>query len=151
MPTARGFTLVEMMVTVAILAVLALGAVPLAELTAQRQREQELRSALRQIRSAIDAYKLASDEGRVARAADASGYPPSLEALVEGVADAKDAGRRKLYFLRRLPRQSVEPAAGWGLRSHDSPPDAPQPGKDVFDVYCRCEGTGLDGVPYRLW
>lgn len=148
--STRGFTLVELMVTVAILGVLALGAVPLAELAVQRGKEQELRSALRQIRGAIDAYKRAADEGRIARAADASGYPPNLEVLVEGVTDIKDPARGRIHFLRRLPR---EPIGGgtWALRSHDSPHDAPAPGKDVFDVACRCEGTGLNGVPYREW
>jgi general secretion pathway protein G len=145
------------MVTVAILGVLALGAVPLAELVVQRGKEQELRSALRQIRGAIDAYKQASDEGRITRAADASGYPPNLEVLVDGVVDAKDPARRRIFFLRRLPREpiagraDVPAAATWALRSHDSPADAPQPGKDVFDVACRCEGTGLNGLPYREW
>jgi general secretion pathway protein G len=147
---ARGFTLVELMVTVAVLAVLALGALPLAELTVQRAKEQELRSALRQIRTAIDAYKKAADEGHVAKAVDASGYPATLELLVDGAVDTKDAGRRRMHFLRRLP---PEPISGqpWGLRSYDSPHDAPQAGKDVFDVYCRCEGVGLNGRPYREW
>lgn len=154
---AHGFTLVELMVTVAILGVLALGAAPLAELVVKRQKEHELRSALRQIRGAIDAYKRASDENRIVRAADASGYPPNLEALVEGVVDAKDPSKRRIYFLRRLPREPFagrpdEPAAaGWGQRSYESGPDNPMPGKDVFDVFCRCDGTGLDGVPYREW
>ena len=153
----RGFTLVEMMVTVAILAVLALGAAPLAELAARRAQEQELRLALRQIRGAIDAYKRAGDEGRIARAVGASGYPPDLQALVDGVPDVKDPGRRPIYFLRRLPRQpfgtdaAVPAAATWGLRSYESPPDLPQPGKDVFDVHCACEGAGLNGIPYRDW
>lgn len=154
---AAGFTLIELVATVAILGVLALGAVPLAEITVQRHKEQALRSALRQIRSAIDDYKRATDEGRVAKPAGSSGYPPDLAALVEGVVDAKDPGQRKIYFMRRLPREPLgahadSPAAAtWGLRSYDSPPDLPQAGKDVFDVYCRCEGKGLNGVPYRDW
>lgn len=156
-PRQAGFTLIELTVTVAVLAVLALGALPLAELTVKRGQEQALRAALREIRGAIDAYKKACDEGRVQRAADASGYPPSLAVLVDGVIDAKDPGRGRIYFLRRLPR---EPMAGrpeqtaadtWGQRSYDSPPDAPQAGKDVFDVYCPCDGVGLNGRPYREW
>lgn len=152
-----GFTLIELMVTVAVLSVLVLGAAPLAELVVKRGKEQQLRANLREIRSAIDAYKKASDENRITRAADASGYPPTLEVLADGVVDAKDPGKRKIYFLRRLPRENIEAraadpaAATWGLRSHESAPENPQAGKDVFDVYCRCEGTGINGVPYREW
>ncbi len=151
---ARGFTLVELMVTLAIVAVLSLGALPLAEMTIKRAREHELRTSLRQIRSAIDDYKRASDQGRVARPADASGYPPALNALVDGVLDVKDPAKRKIYFLRRLPQDpllATSDTGGWGLRSYESSPDQPQPGKDVFDVYSRAEGTSLNGVPYGRW
>jgi general secretion pathway protein G len=154
---ARGFTIIELVVTVAIIGLLATMALPLAELTVQRQKEQELRHALRQIRSAIDAYKEAVDEGRVARAADASGYPPSLEVLVNGVPNAKDPARRPIYFLRRLPRDPFfdgppgEAAATWALRSYESSPESPRPGKDVFDIYSNATATGLNGVPYREW
>ena len=151
-----GFSLVELLVTVAILSVLALGALPLAELTVQRTKESELRAALRDIRSAIDAYKRAADAGRVARPADTSGYPPSLDVLVQGVTDAKDLGKKRLYFLRRLPRdpmhgQGGESVPDWGLRSYASPSDEPQAGRDVFDVYSRSAAVGLNGVPYRNW
>lgn len=151
---AAGFSLVELLVSVAILSVLALGALPLAELTVQRAKEGELRASLRDIRSAIDAYKRAADEGRVPKPADASGYPPSLDVLVQGVVDAKDPGKKRLYFLRRLPRDPLvdtERALDWGLRSYASAPDAPQPGRDVFDVYSQSAATGLNGVPYRAW
>lgn len=145
----RGFTLIEMLVTLAIVALLASMALPLSEMAVQRTREAELRQALRTLRGAIDAYKQAADENRVARKADESGYPPKLEVLVEGVRDAKDPKGAQIFFLRRLPR---DPFGGdWGLRSYASPPDDPRSGKDVFDVYSQSEGVGLNGVPYREW
>lgn len=152
-----GFTMVELLVSIAILSVLALGALPVAELTVRRAKEQELRQSLRSIRTAIDAYKKAADENRIERGADASGYPPTLEVLVDGVPDAKDAARKRIYFLRRLPRDPLaedagaRPADTWGLRSYASPADAPLPGKDVFDIYSRASGAGLNGVAYRDW
>lgn len=154
---ARGFTLIELVVTVAIVALLATMALPLAELAARRSQEQELRSALREIRAAIDAYKKAYDEGRVTRIAGATGYPPSLEVLADGVDDVRSPERKKLYFLRRLPRDPLArdprlPAARtWGLRSYDSPPDDPHEGRDVFDVYSLAPGEGLNGRAYREW
>ena len=152
----RGFTIVELVVTVAILGLLAAMAAPLTETVMRRAREQELKAALVEIRNAIDAYKDAADGGRVARAAGESGYPASLDVLVNGVVDRQSAGGAKLYFLRRIPRDPFAPAgvpAGetWGLRSFDSPPDAPRAGKDVFDVRSLSEGRGLDGTPYREW
>jgi general secretion pathway protein G len=152
----RGFTLVELVVTVAIVGVLASVTVPLAQLAVQRHKEQELRLALRQIREAIDAYKLASDEGRITRRIDESGYPRDLDVLVAGVEDARQPDRRKIYFLRRLPRDPfAEPAQDaartWGRRSYASPPEAPAEGADVYDVYSLAPGAGLNGVPYRSW
>lgn len=152
-----GFTLVEMLITVAIVAILSMGAVPFAQLASQRVKESELRTSLRQIREAIDAYKKAHDDGRIARRADASGYPPSLEVLAEGVPNAKPEGPRRIVFLRRVPRdpfhpdRAADPARTWGRRSYDSAWDAPREGADVFDVYSRAEGAGLNGVPYRQW
>lgn len=153
----RGFTLIEMVVVVAIVGVLAAGVAPLASLVHKRAQERELRQALRDIRSAIDRHHQAAESGNIARAADASGYPPSLEALTEGVPDLLSATPRKLHFLRRLPRDPFFPdpaapaAATWGLRSYDSAPDNPQPGKDVFDVHSLSPGIGLNGIPYRDW
>ncbi|MFN3545120.1 MAG: type II secretion system protein [Thiobacillus sp.] len=153
--TPSGFTLVELVITVAIVGVLALLATPLLEVTAQRQKEAELRQALREIRGAIDAYHQAVLEKRVESAADASGYPPSLELLVAGVPDITKPDRPKIYFLRRLPRDPTHPdgslpaAQTWGLRSYASPPDAPAPGADVYDVYSLSNGVTLGGVPYR--
>ncbi len=154
----HGFTIVELVITVGIVSLLATAAVPSAQLLYQRQREGELREALRTIRGAIDAYKQAVDAGRVKRELDRSGYPPDLRVLVDGVDDAGSPKEGvKLYFLRRLPRDPFWPDATtpaeetWGLRSYASPPDDPQPGDDVFDVHSRSSRTGLNGVPYRDW
>ncbi|MEO8004540.1 MAG: type II secretion system protein [Betaproteobacteria bacterium] len=152
----RGFTLIELVITVAIVAILATGALPLTQIIVQREKERDLRTALRQVREAIDAYKKASDEGRIAHAADASGYPPDLDALVGGVNDAKLPVKKSIYFLRRLPRDpfaadGVPPAQTWGRRSYESPPDDPREGRDVFDIYSLNEGRGLNGTEYRKW
>ena len=146
----RGFTFIELMITVAIVALLASIALPLAEVAYQRNREQDLRHALREIRTAIDAYKRAADEGSIEKKADESGYPSSLQLLVDGVEDKKKTDGSKIYFLRRVP---ADPISGeeWGLRSYASPANEPQPGKDVFDVYSRSQDTGLNGVAYKEW
>jgi len=146
----KGFTLIELLIVVAIVALLASVAAPLAELSFQRGKEQELRTALREIREGIDAYKRAADEGRIERKADASGFPPSLETLVQGVADKTSPEKSTIYFLRRIPRDPIT-GEDWGLRSYASPASDPQPGKDVYDVYSRSDETGLNKVPYREW
>jgi general secretion pathway protein G len=151
----RGFSLIELLVVMAVLGVLAAAVMPLAEVTLQRQRERELKHALWEIRDAIDAYKRASDGGTVARPADGSGYPPNLQALVQGTPNARNAGER-LYFLRRIPSDpfappGVAPEQSWGLRSYQSPPDRPEPGSDVYDVYSRSAAVGLNGVPLKDW
>jgi general secretion pathway protein G len=146
----KGFTLIELLIVVAIVALLASVAAPLAELSHQRGKEQELRHALREIREAIDAYKRAADDGKIERAADASGFPPSLKVLVEGAPDKTSPEKSTLYFLRRIPRDPIT-GEDWGLRSYASPASDPQPGKDVYDVYSRSEEAGLNKLPYKDW
>lgn len=153
-----GFTLIELVVTVAIIGILVSVAVPFAELTVKRAKEQELRLALRQIRTGLDDYKKAADEGRVQKKADESGFPPTLTLLVEGVKDARKPNEEaKIYFMRRIPRDpfnadaELAAAETWGKRSYKSPPDQPAEGDDVFDVYSLSEAVGINGVPYREW
>lgn len=152
-----GFTLIELVITVAIIAILASVAMPLNELVVQRSKEQDLRRALRDIREAIDAYKQASDEGRIEKRVGESGYPRKLEELVAGVEDQKSPKKDRIYFLRRVPRDpfaadaSLAAAATWGKRSYASPPDDPKEGEDVFDVYSLAPGLGINGRPYREW
>ncbi len=153
-----GFTFIELAVSVAIVGLLATVVLPVAELAVKRNQEYELRLALRQIRTALDAYKRAVDEGRVTSEAGKSGYPPTLSVLADGVIDAHSADHdRKIYFLRRIPRDPMcldstrAPADTWGKRDYESGPDAPEEGDDVFDVYSQSEGTGLNGIPYKEW
>lgn len=153
----RGFTLIELLASAAILGVLASVAVPVVQTTMQREKERELRKALRDIRGAIDAYKQSVVSGNIEVATGASGYPPSLSSLVVGVQNDKDKTGPRLYFLRRLPRdpffadRTVAAADTWGKRRFDSPPEAPQEGADVFDVYSLSTQSGMNGVPYAEW
>jgi general secretion pathway protein G len=153
----KGFTLIELLITVAIVALLASVALPVSELAVQRTREQELHRTLRQIREAIDAYKQASDEGRIRKSIGESGYPKRLEELAEGVEDQKSPKKDKIYFLRRVPRDplatdpTLSASSTWGKRSYASPPDDPREGDDVFDVFSLAQGKGMNGLPYRDW
>jgi len=153
-----GFTLVEMVATVAIVALLASVAVPLAQTSVKRGKEQELRIALREIRTALDAYRQAVEEGRIAHAMQDSGYPASLQVLVDGVPDASSPDKkRRIYFLRRIPRDpffadfSAADEETWQKRSYASSAEAPEEGADVFDVASRSPGVGLNGIPYVKW
>jgi general secretion pathway protein G len=152
-----GFTLIELVVTVAIVGILASAMIPLGQLNVKRIKEAEMRTALRDIRSALDAYKKAVDEGRIEKTIDATGYPPSLEILAQGVPDAKDPKKKLMRFLRRVPRDPMYPDSEasaqetWGKRSYESPPESPQEGADVYDVYSLSRETGLNGIAYREW
>jgi general secretion pathway protein G len=151
----RGFSFIELLVVTTIILVLAGAVMPLARITVQRQREIELRRALREIRTAIDKYKDAVDQGQIGgkdNQLGSEGYPPDLETLVEGVTAAGDASGRKLKFLRRVPIDPMTRSTEWGMRSYQDAPDARSwGGKNVFDVYSRSEGTALDGTKYRDW
>ncbi len=152
----HGFSFVELLASIAIIGLLASVAMPLAETTVRRQKERDLRTALREIRQGIDAYKQASASGKIAVLPEQSGYPPSLIELAAGVDDVTHPGQR-IYFLRKVPRDpffadlSVAPIDTWGKRSFDSPPDQPRDGNDVFDVFSLSTQSGLNGVPYAQW
>jgi general secretion pathway protein G len=151
-----GFTLIELVIAVAIVGVLAMMAVPMLEASAQRQKEAELRSALRQIRTAIDAYRQAVLDKKIEVAADASGYPQELTDLTAGVTDISSPEGKQIYFMRRLPKDPLAPLEqsaeeSWGKRSYASAPDDPKEGDDIFDVYSRSEKVGMNGIPYREW
>jgi general secretion pathway protein G len=165
MRNGTGFTLIELVVTVAIVAVLASVAMPMLKVSVQRSKEAELRADLRQIRDALDAYKKAYDEGRIELInIEKSGYPPNLDVLVEGVTDKSTPdNKRKLKFLRKIPidpmqardeSSSDEIASStnhWGLRSYSSEADNPTSGDDIYDVYSLSPLTGTNGIPYAKW
>lgn len=153
-----GFTIVELLISLAILALLATLAVPTMEIVVKRQKEQDLRTSLREIRQAIDAYKKAVDENKIMRMADESGYPPNLQSLYLGVIDATDPNKqKKIFLMRRLPRDpfypdtSVSPENSWGKRSFESDYNQPREGKDVYDIYSFSPDMALNGTNYKDW
>jgi len=151
MKRTRGFTLIELIITVTIVAILAGLAVPLARNTIVREREYELRQDLRDIRTALDKYKQASDQGLIQVAVDTEGYPQTLDILVDGV-PLLNAVDKKLVLLRRIPRDPMTNSTDWGLRSYqDDPTSSSWGGQDVFDVYTKSNGVALDGTKYSDW
>ena len=147
--TARGFTLLELIVAATILSILTLMALPLARVTIQRERERQLRRALWEMRDAIDKYKLAGERGAFQTKVDSGGYPPDLETLVKGV---DTQGDKKLRFLRSVPTDPMTKSKEWGLHSMQDDPDSDSwGGQSVFDVYTKSEGTALDGTKYKDW
>lgn len=154
----RGFTLLELIITLAIVAMLGMLTVPVIHMGIQRTKETELRRALHDIRTALDAYKKASEDGLIKEPESVtSGYPPSLDILANGVDRQDNKTSAKMYFLRRLPRDpmnkddTLSASSTWGKRSYDSEPSNPQEGADVYDVFSTSLDVGLNGVPYSLW
>jgi general secretion pathway protein G len=151
----RGYSFIELLIVTAILFVLASAVMPLAQVTSQRQREAELRANLRQMRTAIDKFKDAVDQGRISQTElqpGSEGYPPDLETLVEGVPIQGDASGAMLKFLRRVPVDPMTNSTDWGKRSYQDRPDAQSWGRqNVFDVYTKSDATALDGTKYREW
>ncbi len=147
--TARGFTLIELIVAAAILSILTLMALPLARVTIQREKEKQLRVDLWEMRDAIDRYKEAADRQMFQTKVDSQNYPPDLETLVKGV---EVQGGKKIRFLRSIPTDPMTKSKEWGLRSMQDDPDSDSwGGQSVFDVYSKSEGTGLDGSKYKDW
>jgi len=154
-PASNGFTFIELLVVTTILLILASAVMPLAKVTMQRQREAELRRALREMRTAIDNFKTAVDNGQIGSLdvkAGSEGYPPDLDALVEGVTAAGDATGRKLKYLRRVPRDPMTNSTDWGLRAYQDKPDSTSfGGQNVYDVYSKSDAMALDGTKYKDW
>jgi general secretion pathway protein G len=150
-----GYSFVELLVVASILIVMASAVMPLARVSVQRYKEAELRRVLRELRTAIDKYKDAVDQGMISNLdvrPGSEGYPEDLEILVAGVSAANDATGRKLRFLRRIP---IDPMTGnneWGRRSYQDKPDATTwGGQNVYDVYSTSDGSALDGTKYKDW
>ena len=155
---SHGFTLVEMIITLSLLAVLALSALPLGKMAVKRENEIELQRALRLVRESIDAWKKLADEKKIEVDEDTEGYPPTLEALVKGVevqdknATEKAARKRIVKFLRRIPKDPMTNSFDWGIRSYQDDPDSDVWGEEnVYDVYTKSQALALDGTRYRDW
>ena len=155
MRTERGYSFVELLIVTAILFILASTVMPMMQVTSQRQRESELRSSLRQVRTAIDKFKDAVDNGRIAQtelSPGSEGYPPDLQTLVDGVPIQNDQSGAKLKFLRKIPVDPMTNSTEWGMRAYQDKPDATTWGRgNVFDVYSKSGGTALDGSKYKDW
>ncbi|WP_020184120.1 MULTISPECIES: type II secretion system protein [Methylotenera] len=152
-----GFTLIELLVSLVLLAMLISAAAPLMQLTAKRNKEQELKKSLWQIRDAIDAYKQASDDGLIKKSADDSGYPESLQQLVIGVENIQDPKKRKVYFMRSIPRDpfATDPELSaeetWAHRSYRSSFETPEAGEDVYDIHSLSNEIGINQQAYSEW
>ena len=147
----RGFTLVELIAAMTILLILTSVALPLARVQVQREREVELRRALRDIRQAIDRYKDFADRGMIPTKADTFGYPPDMDALVKGV-ELKGAATARYKFLRHIPVDPMTGSADWSMRSMQDDPDSRSwGGQNLFDVYSKSQGIALDGTYYADW
>lgn len=146
--SARGLTLIELIIAIAIIGLLAGAAVPIVRVRAKREKEVELRRDLWELRDAIDRYKDAADRGAFQTKVDSLGYPPDMQTLVDGV----DVQGKKLRFLRRIPVDPMTGNTDWGMRSNQDDPDSTSwGGQNVFDVFTKSEGTGLDGTKYNTW
>lgn len=145
----KGFTLLELIVAATILSILTLMALPLARITIQREKEKQLRQALWQMRDAIDRYKEAADQNKFQTKVDSMNYPPDMDTLVKGV---EAQGGKKIRFLRSVPIDPMTKSKEWGMRSMQDDPDSDSwGGQNIFDVYTKSEGTGLDGTKYKDW